>query len=46
MPATGKPDDKGDLYATIDVQLPRSLTPEQKKLFEELQKLESAEVRT
>ncbi len=26
MPAVGKPDDRGDLYATVDVQLPRSLT--------------------
>ena len=29
MPAVGKPDDRGDLYATVDVQLPRTLTPEQ-----------------
>ncbi|HXI30052.1 MAG TPA: DnaJ C-terminal domain-containing protein [Vicinamibacterales bacterium] len=40
MPATGKPDEHGDLYATVDVQLPRELTPEQKKHFEALQKLE------
>jgi curved DNA-binding protein len=45
MPTTDKSGEHGDLYATVDVQLPRSLTPEQKKLFEELQKLESAEVR-
>ena len=30
MPAVGKPDDRGDLYATVDVQLPRSLTKEQR----------------
>ena len=30
-----------DLYATVDVQLPRDLTPDQKKLFEELRKLET-----
>ena len=30
MPAVGKPDDRGDLYATVDVQLPRSLTTEQR----------------
>ena len=26
MPVVGKPDTRGDLYATVDVQLPRSLT--------------------
>jgi len=40
MPVTGKPDEHGDLYATVDVQLPRELTAEQRKHFEELQKLE------
>ena len=40
MPATGKPDQTGDLYATVDVQLPRELTPEQRSHFEALQKLE------
>ena len=40
MPAVGKPDEHGDLYVTVDVDLPRSLTPEQKVHFEELQKLE------
>jgi curved DNA-binding protein len=40
MPSVGKPDQTGDLYATIAVQLPRELTPEQKEHFEALQKLE------
>jgi DnaJ-class molecular chaperone len=52
MPVAGKPpgsagsagspgsDDQGDLYATVDVELPRELTPEQRKHFEELKKLE------
>ena len=40
MPTTGKPDQTGDLYATIDVQMPRELTPEQREHFEALQKLE------
>src|SRR5262245_34132788 len=31
MPATGKTDEHGDLYATVEVQLPRELTPEQRK---------------
>jgi len=41
MPVPGKPDEHGDLYATVDVQLPKQLTPEQRKHFEELQKLEA-----
>jgi len=40
MPAAGKSEDHGDLYATVDVQLPRDLTPEQRKHYEALQKLE------
>ena len=39
MPVVGKPDERGDLYATADVQLPRQLTPEERQHFEELQKL-------
>jgi len=42
MPAVGKSDEVGDLYATVDVDLPRELTPEQKAHFEELRKLEKA----
>jgi curved DNA-binding protein len=40
MPAVGKPDEHGDLYVTVDVDLPRSLTPEQRTHFEALQKLQ------
>ena len=40
MPAVGKPDDRGDLYATVDVQLPQKLSAEQRAHFEALQKLE------
>lgn len=40
MPTAGKPDQTGDLYATVDVQLPKSLTPEQRKHFEALAKME------
>jgi DnaJ-class molecular chaperone len=40
MPVTGKQDEHGDLYATVDVQMPKELTPEQRKHFEALQKLE------
>jgi curved DNA-binding protein len=42
MPAVGKPAEHGDLYVTVDVDLPRSLTPEQKLHFEALQKMEKA----
>ena len=41
MPVAGKPAEHGDLYATVDVQLPRQLTPEQRAHFEALQKLEA-----
>lgn len=39
MPAIGKPNEPGDLYATIDVQLPRVLTADERAHFEALQKL-------
>ena len=47
MPAVGKKGDMaggdaGDLYATVDVELPRQLTPEQREHFEALQRLETA----
>ncbi|MBI3492089.1 MAG: J domain-containing protein, partial [Acidobacteria bacterium] len=42
MPSTGKPGDHGDLYATIDVELPRALTPEQRTHFEALRKLQTS----
>jgi DnaJ-class molecular chaperone len=38
MPTAGKPDEQGDLYATVDVLLPKQLTPEQRAHFEELLK--------
>jgi DnaJ-class molecular chaperone len=38
MPATGKAGEQGDLYATVDVQLPKELTPAQREHFEALQK--------
>ena len=40
MPAVGKPNDRGDLYATVTVALPRHLTDEQRKHYEALAKLE------
>jgi curved DNA-binding protein len=40
MPVVGKPDTRGDLYATVDAQLPRSLSAEQRAAYEQLAKLE------
>jgi DnaJ-class molecular chaperone len=40
MPQVGKPDERGDLYATADVQLPRALTKEQRQHYEALHRLE------
>lgn len=40
MPAVGKPDERGDLYATVEVQLPRSLTKDQRHHYEALAKLD------
>ena len=40
MPSVGKAQERGDLYATVTVTLPRQLTPEQRKHYEELAKLE------
>ena len=42
MPSVGKSQEVGDLYATIDVELPRELTAEQRTHFEALKKLESS----
>ena len=40
MPAVGKPDDRGDLYATVEIQLPRSLTQDQRQHYEAIAKLD------
>jgi DnaJ-class molecular chaperone len=38
MPSVGKPDQRGDLYATVEVQLPRSLSKAQREHWEALAK--------
>jgi DnaJ-class molecular chaperone len=43
MPAVGKPDEKGDLYATVDVQIPAKLTPEARKHYEALRALDDSQ---
>jgi DnaJ-class molecular chaperone len=40
MTITGKASERGDLYATAAVQLPRTLTDEQRQHFEALARLE------
>jgi DnaJ-class molecular chaperone len=40
MPIVGKGDERGDLYATIDVQLPRSLSKDQRQHYEALARME------
>ncbi len=42
MPVVAKPDERGDLYATADVDLPKHLTPEERTHFEALQRLADA----
>jgi curved DNA-binding protein len=42
MPTVGQPDERGDVYATVAVQLPRSVTAEQRTLYEKLALLEEA----
>jgi curved DNA-binding protein len=42
MPNLRKPKEQGDIYAKVEVRLPTHLTPRQRELFEELQKLEEA----
>ena len=36
LPHLRQPKEQGDLYATVDVQLPTELSPRQRELFEEL----------
>ena len=43
MPTVGKPDEKGDLYATVDVQIPATLTPEARTHYEALRKLDETQ---
>ncbi len=40
MPSVGKASEHGDLYATVNVQLPKELSAEQRRHFEELRKLD------
>ncbi len=39
MPNVKNPDQRGDLYVTVTIELPRNLTEEEKRLFEQLRQL-------
>jgi len=39
MPAVGKTEEKGDVYARVEIQLPAQLTPEERSHYEALAKL-------
>ena len=39
MPKLNNPDERGDLYATVNIQIPTNLSEREKKLFEELRNL-------
>ena len=41
MPIVGRTDVKGDLYATADIQLPRALSAEQRRAWEQIRATES-----
>lgn len=43
MPKLNNPDQRGDFYATIEVQVPKNLTPEQKQQFSALKESMSEE---
>jgi DnaJ-class molecular chaperone len=39
MPAVGKPDDKGDVYARVDVQMPTRMSPAEREHYQALARL-------
>jgi curved DNA-binding protein len=39
MPKLGNPEERGDLYAIVSIQLPQNLSEREKQLFEELQEM-------
>ncbi len=46
MPKLKKPDERGDMYAEIVVRIPTDLTPEERRLFEQLRDLARRRGRT
>jgi DnaJ-class molecular chaperone len=43
MPTVGKPEEKADLYARVDVQLPTQMSPEEREHYEALRKMSGGE---
>ncbi len=43
LPAVGKPDERGDLYANVEVDVPKTLTDDERKHYEALRDLQKAE---
>ena len=39
LPSVGKPDDRGDLYANVDVDIPKALSDDERALYEQLRAL-------
>ena len=46
MPKVGKPDDTGDLYARVEVQLPTEISPAEREHWEALAKLSGGAAKT
>jgi DnaJ-class molecular chaperone len=40
MPTVGRPEDKGDLYARVEAQMPTTLSPEEREHWEALARLQ------
>ena len=43
LPAVGKPDERGDLYASIDIDVPKNLTDDERKHYEALRSASARE---
>ncbi len=41
LPSVGKPDERGDLYASVEVEVPKTLSDEERKHYEALRKVGS-----
>ena len=41
LPNVGKPDERGDLYANVEVDIPKSLSEEERKHYEALREVQS-----
>ena len=42
MPSVGKPDERGDLYAVVDIEMPSTLSDEERRHYEALKALDAA----